>query len=131
MKKFNESAAINMFQGYLGKGRDMVNNPKKVQETLKKAMEKAKDNCGPLDEIWHDLQLMFGIIGDWVKGNYKEIPVGSIVAILGALLYFISPIDLIPDFIPVAGLVDDVFILALVIKQIRSDLRKYEQWKLA
>ncbi|AHF07229.1 YkvA family protein [Desulfitobacterium metallireducens] len=129
MKKFDESAAINMFSGYVSKGEDILKNPSKVEETIKKALEKAKESRGPLDEIWHDLQLMFGIAGDWVKGNYREVPVGSIAAIIGALLYFISPVDLIPDVIPGVGLIDDVFVLSIAIRQVRSDLRKYEQWK--
>jgi len=64
-----------------------------------------------------------------LKGEYKEIPGGSIIAILGALIYFVSPIDVIPDFILGAGLIDDAFLIGLVIKQIRSDLNKYQAWK--
>lgn len=60
-------------------------------------------------------------------GKYKEIPTGSIVAIIIALLYFVSPIDLIPDFLP-GGLVDDALVLGLVFKQVKSDLDKYKEW---
>ena len=37
--------------------------------------------------------------------------------VLGALLlYLVSPIDLVPDFIPVAGQLDDAILLALVLR---------------
>jgi uncharacterized membrane protein YkvA (DUF1232 family) len=66
-----------------------------------------------------------------IRDSYKEIPTGSMVAILACLLYFLSPIDLIPDFIPLIGYIDDVFVIALVIDQVHSDLKKYEDWKKA
>jgi uncharacterized membrane protein YkvA (DUF1232 family) len=64
-----------------------------------------------------------------MSGAYREIPYGSIVAAVAAILYFVSPIDFIPDFIPVVGLVDDVFVIGFVLKKIHSDLEKYEKWK--
>lgn len=130
MKKLDENAVSNMFTGYVSKAQDLLRDPKKVEETVTKAIEKASGNKGPLDEIWYDLQLMFNMVKDWVHRNYKDVPVGSIAAILGGLLYFLSPIDFIPDFIPVAGLIDDVFVLGIVLKQVRADLRKYEEWTL-
>lgn len=131
MKKFDESEVKNMFLGYGSKGKDMLNNPDKVKETLRDAIKKANETKGSLDKVWYDLQLMFQLVGDWVKGDYKEIPAGSIAAIIGALIYFLSPIDAIPDFIPVVGYIDDVFVLGLALKLVSSDLQKYEQWKIA
>jgi len=129
VKKFDETEVKNMFLGYACKGKDMLNNPDKIKETLRDAKKKANETKDPLDKVWHDLQLMFQLVGDWVKGDYREIPAGSIAAIIGALIYFLSPIDVIPDFIPGVGYIDDVFVLGLALKQVSSDLQKYEQWK--
>ena len=53
----------------------------------------------------------------------------STAAIGGALLYFISPIDLIPDFIPILGFTDDAAVLALCLKLCRDDVLEYWKWK--
>ena len=53
----------------------------------------------------------------------------STAAIGGALLYFISPIDLIPDFIPIVGLTDDAAILVSCPKMCRDDVLEYRKWK--
>lgn len=99
----------------------------KAKEILELAVSKAKTAC-PLREAQDKLQLLFTVTIDWIKGNYEKIPLGSMVAIFIALIYFVSPIDVIPDFLP-AGLIDDAFIISLVSKQIASDLEKYKTWK--
>jgi uncharacterized membrane protein YkvA (DUF1232 family) len=46
---------------------------------------------------------------------------GAIKAVIGgALLYFLSPVDLVPDFIPTAGLVDDLSVVTLVMGLVAS-----------
>lgn len=38
--------------------------------------------------------------------------------ILGTLVYLVSPIDVLPDFIPVVGQIDDVFLLTLLVSEV-------------
>jgi uncharacterized membrane protein YkvA (DUF1232 family) len=45
-----------------------------------------------------------------------ETPTNAKVAVLGMLIYLLSPIDLIPDFIPGLGQLDDVVVVALVLR---------------
>ena len=52
-----------------------------------------------------------------------------IASLAGALIYFISPVDLIPDWIPMAGFLDDAAILAAVFKLSEADLKFYRRWK--
>ena len=52
------------------------------------------------------------MLGDVFTGKYKKVPVGTIAAIVGTLLYVLSPIDFIPDFMPVVGYLDDAAMLA-------------------
>lgn len=128
-KNFDEKKAEQQLEKAKNKAKELIDDPDKAKEVLKNAIKKADSAKGPLEKIWQDLQLMFGIIKDWFTGEYKEIPIGSIIAILGALIYFVSPIDLIPDFLPGVGYIDDVFVIGLVISQVRADLNKYKLWK--
>ena len=72
---------------------------------------------------------MFLITKDYISGTYREVPTGSIIAIVAGILYFLSPIDLIPDIIPVVGYVDDVFVLSMVYDQVEADLKRYKEWR--
>lgn len=73
---------------------------------------------------------MFGLIRDYWAGNYPRVPWKIIAAIVGALLYVLMPLDLIPDFIPIAGYLDDAGVIAACLTLVSDNLVDYEKWKL-
>ncbi|RZL46607.1 MAG: DUF1232 domain-containing protein [Pedobacter sp.] len=105
--------------------KDKGKTLKKVQEGIKKATE----NQGALTNVWEQLQLLFSLVKDYANGTYTAIPKSSVIAIVAALLYFISPLDVIPDFIVGLGFVDDAFILGWVYKRVIKELDRYQTWK--
>jgi len=76
------------------------------------------------------VKLLVSALKDYWNEEYREIPYGTIAAIVVALIYILSPIDLIPDFIPVLGQMDDLAMLMLVWKLISEDIREYALWKI-
>lgn len=96
----------------------------KITGFLKKA-EKIPVLGGMID----DIECMICVVDSYVKKEYKEIPVSSIISIVASLVYILSPIDLIPDAIPVVGYLDDAAIIFLVLNfGIDKDLEKYRNW---
>ncbi len=75
-------------------------------------------------------KVMFGMLQDYRKGIYKDVPWFTIAAIAFALLYVLNPLDMVPDFIPGLGYIDDFAILTFSLKFMESDLHKYLDWKL-
>jgi uncharacterized membrane protein YkvA (DUF1232 family) len=88
-----------------------------------------KKKKGPIGEIMDQVQLLFSMFKDSINGNYKDIPKGSIIMIIIGLVYFVSPVDIIPDFIVAGGFLDDATILGFIIRQLKSDLDNYKIWK--
>lgn len=117
------------YKKYESKANDYMNDKEKADGLLKEAMEKANNKKGALSEVWEKLQLLFDIFRAWIKGDYKEIPTKSIIMIIAGILYFVSPVDLIPDFIVGLGLVDDAAVIGFVIKSISDDLESFKEWK--
>ncbi len=83
-----------------------------------------------LKKYYKLFDVMMMMIKDYRNGSYTAVPWFSIAAIAGSLLYVVSPIDLIPDFIPGLGYLDDMTVLTIVVGWIDSDLHRYLDWKL-
>ena len=114
------------------KAEGYVRDPKKAKKLLDDAVKKAKDyekNRGPLAEVWSYLTGLYRLLRAYIRGDYREIPWGSIVLVTVAIIYFVSPIDLIPDFLP-GGLVDDAALIVFVVKQIKTDLDDFLTWEI-
>ena len=74
------------------------------------------------------IPLLISLVKSYVKKEYREIPFGTIVAIVAALIYFLAPIDVIPDFIPGFGFVDDASVIAFCFLSCKHDLDNYRKW---
>ncbi len=71
------------------------------------------------------IRLLVMVGSDYLSGTYRRLPTSTIWALMFALLYVASPVDVIPDVIPGLGWLDDAFVVGLVIRAIRKDLRRY------
>ena len=87
------------------------------------------EKAGFLSQYWNDIKTSFSLIRDWFSGAYDKVPARMIVSLAGALIYLVSPLDLIPDWVPMAGLVDDAAMLAFVFQLSKVDLNAYRQWE--
>ncbi len=83
----------------------------------------------PLKKYWDDVCDVFALLKDRVAGKYTETPWRTIAALTGALLYVLSPLDLIPDFMPIIGYLDDAAVFAIALKIAKDDLARYRAWR--
>lgn len=82
-----------------------------------------------LQKYWKDVCEVFSLLKDWMAGRNPAVPWTVIATLVGALLYVLSPLDLIPDFIPVVGFTDDAGVFAVALSFAGADLEKYREWK--
>lgn len=75
-------------------------------------------------------KIMIGMLKDVKNGIYPQVPWFTIATVVMALLYVLNPMDIIPDFIPGVGYIDDMAVLSLGVGWIESDLHRYLDWKI-
>jgi len=70
-----------------------------------------------------DFKVLLGMLAD------KEFTLAKStwLMIAGALAYVVMPMDVIPDFIPGMGFVDDAFVLSTVMKKIADEVARYKE----
>lgn len=111
------------------KANQYLKDKKKTLGLLNKALQKATTHRSALGGSWEKLQLLFGVLRDWINGSYKEMPKRSLLMIVVAIVYFVAPVDAIFDFIPFAGWFDDAAVAGFVISKVSVDLERYKLWK--
>ena len=104
-----------------GKGYDQVLNEKEFWEKVEKASPALK-------RMLKNLKDLYTLFRDSIKGKYDLHPV-TLGIIGGGLLYFIIPLDLIPDYLPVVGYLDDLALLTTIVNSLHAEIEKYRNWK--
>jgi uncharacterized membrane protein YkvA (DUF1232 family) len=125
-KWFFTKVAYSLFKN---EAKRYANSKKDTKGLVTKAASKAKKNELTLRSVWGRLQTMFDMLKAWAKGDYRQIPYRSLFMILLSVIYFVSPIDAIPDFLFGLGILDDTALLAFVISQVDKDLEAFKQWE--
>lgn len=109
------------------KANKIYNDTPRLKNLLKTAKEKAEGNK-QLNTILSDIKILIELMKDWREGRYTELPKSTVIMVIISLIYLVSPIDIIPDFL-IGGFVDDAAVIAYVIKNISEELNQYKEWK--
>lgn len=127
-KQFDEQEAVVALKKGYKEAEEMLKDEDKMERFLQRLEKKLK--IIPLvGEKLADVPIMASLVRSYVKKDYTDIPIGSIIAIVSALIYFVSPIDLIPDSIPLIGYFDDAAVVGACWKLVDSDVEEYVQWR--
>ncbi|MFQ5604051.1 MAG: YkvA family protein [bacterium] len=108
---------------------NFAQDKEKTGHLLNEAIKKAQRNQTLLKSIWEDLQALFRLLKAWRRGQYPDIPWQTIVFAIAGVVYFVNPFDIIPDFIPGSGYLDDATVIGFIIKSIQNDIKQFTQWE--
>ena len=102
--------------------------PEKVAQEKDKTLDKIK-NASALSGLFDNIRTAYDMVSDSVTGKYKGVAKSTLALLAGGLAYLALPLDLVPDFIPVAGWVDDAAVLAWIFKRCADEFQKYKDFK--
>lgn len=126
---FSENDIKDEYEKYSREAEDLLSN----HDKLKVALDETEKRLGKIPLVGDDFKnvvLMIDMMRAYLKHEYMEIPYTTLISAAISIAYIMSPIDLIPDFIPIIGLLDDVAIIKLAMKLgLEKDLKRYKEWK--
>ena len=109
------------------KSERVYNDPSQMGSLLQKLTKVfllIKDN-----NLLSEGKVLYSLLKDYKNGSYREISKKSMLIIIGGLLYLVNPADVIPDFVPLIGFLDDATLIGLIFKQLNEELTKYKSFK--
>lgn len=124
--------ALKFMEASSEKAENIAQDPKEMDQLVGKSKQKMKGiksdklNFGNFFKQLFTFQRMLKAFS---RGAYPNLPWRSLLSIIGAVLYFINPLDIIPDFIPGIGLIDDITLLGWVYKSISNDVGNFMEWE--
>ena len=127
-KRLNKSRALEEIQKRFKKAEDLLKDDTRMEMFLEKIEKKIKWITF-LAQEFKNIPTMVSMVRSYLKGNYTKIPKRTILAIVSALIYFLSPIDIVPDWIPLLGQIDDAIVIATCWNLVNKDVEDYRQWK--
>ena len=98
-------------------------------ETSVWEQERMRGIAGFFTRLVIDAVDTLAMVWDWFAGRFDWSPMRLIVALFLGVAYLVSPIDIVPDVIPLAGWIDDLMVATAVIRLARFDLERYRRWK--
>ena len=70
------------------------------------------------------------LLRHYANGSYRHVETKHIIFILAGMIYFLSPVDLIPDILPLVGFADDIALFSFIYNSVSKELEKFEIWLL-
>ncbi|MDP3446992.1 MAG: YkvA family protein [Eubacteriales bacterium] len=124
----SEEEVLKQFEQNKGKAEKLLKDKEKMERFLER-LEKKLSKIPLAGEYLSDIPVLVSLVKAYIEKRYLEIPIGSIIAIVAVLIYFLNPFDLIPDFIPGIGILDDVAVIAIAYKFVHDDVQEYKAWR--
>jgi uncharacterized membrane protein YkvA (DUF1232 family) len=120
------------FQAALQKAARILGKPGRLVLLLATFVRKLKQTNFTKDDsvlVKEKFFTLGRLLRAYAQGEYRTVPWKSLLLIVAAILYFINPIDVIPDLLPIIGLSDDFAVLFMVYKSIGDDINKFLSWE--
>lgn len=107
----------------------IVGRTASLTKLVDKALTKVSLRRKSVKGVWGDFKAILRMVKLYVTGDYREVSAATLIIAVTSIVYFVNPLDLIPDFLLGIGFLDDATVTGYVLKQIRIEVDKFVQWE--
>jgi uncharacterized membrane protein YkvA (DUF1232 family) len=113
----------------LVRAEGLARNPKELLGLLTVAERRLdRVHVGPLNPVKEDLQTLLRMLRAAGEGRYRQLSGKNLALAALGILYLVSPLDMIPDFLP-GGFSDDAAVIGFIVRRLRTELVAFEAWE--
>lgn len=117
------------FANARARARTMLDDPEALKRVAHESDRRGASRSGAFAPVMDDFRTLVRMVVAYARGNYRDIPIDSLALVVAGLLYVVSPLDLVPDALPVVGFLDDAVVVGWVIKSVRYELDAFRAWE--
>lgn len=117
------------FERFRRRASGIVGDRERLRALGAEGFDRIEERAPRIGAVIEELRTLVRLLGAWGRAEYREVPRSSLVLVAAAVLYFVVPLDLVPDFLFGIGLLDDVAVVAWVVRQVRRDLDDFRAWE--
>lgn len=131
LQKNKEGFVAKVKATYQAKAEKIASNRDKLKELLHKASAKLTEvgDIPAVKESKSQIEVVFRMLKAYYNKEYRGISSRTLGLLVLGLLYFVLPVDFIPDFIPLVGYIDDLTVILAIFKSLNTDVEKFLEWE--
>lgn len=120
------------FKSAKARAERILRNPEKLKNLISMTLEKLNKmdkNKLTVGDFFRRVKVFIRMIKAYVRGEYRAIPWKMVVMLVAGLVYFVMPLDILPDFIPVTGFLDDITVIIWIFNNFKKEIDAFETWE--
>jgi uncharacterized membrane protein YkvA (DUF1232 family) len=120
------------FRAYRSRAGRLLGRPADVARLLQRVgarLTERRSASAALAQARQELATFVALIDAWRRGEYRGVERSSLVLVTAALLYFVAPLDALPDVLLGIGLLDDAAVIGFVYARLQGELDAFRTWR--
>ncbi len=118
------------YRDYQRRADGLVRSKERLKNLATQAVRKLSGTASMrIDRVRDELILCIALVRSWIHGEYDGVSRQTIVAVTAALLYFVVPLDVIPDFLIGVGFIDDASVVGYVMTMLAAEMDTFRRWQ--
>lgn len=126
---FDKDQALAAIEGSIAEAQELLSDPEKINALLDQLKKTVSELPQTVAESFGNIPLMAQMVKSYVTKEYTNVSPKVVASLVAAFLYFVKQKDLVPDNVPVVGVVDDLAVVAAAMAINKSELEAFAAWQ--
>jgi len=130
----SEILSSSMFSRLRSKAINIARDPRLFSNILYQVGEKLSSkeiNLTTGNDFLEEMRTVLRMLKAYLRQEYTSIPWKSLLLLIAGCIYFVMPLDAIPDFIPISGFLDDVSLIFWIFGSLQKDIDQFKSWEIS